>query len=147
PIRDSHPYRQPRLILPMARLRRPSVRRRADGSLRRGAARHHAGPIAVVVGCAGTFDIILPVPRLPTASTPLVSVPCSAPAKRRALFGGCAFNIAVTASVLGTGTAVISPVGRDFDPSGYREHLVRHRVDVSGLIKLPLATSSCAFLI
>jgi nucleoside kinase len=100
-----------------------------------------------VVGSAGTFDYILPVPELPTKASPLVSTPMSPRGVQERYFGGCAFNIAVAAAAVGARTGVVSPVGNDFERAGYREHLRCLGVDVSGIVRLRNTPSSCAFLI
>lgn len=100
-----------------------------------------------VVGCAGAFDYILPVPELPTEVSPLVSTPSIPLEIQNRYFGGCVFNIAVAAATAGARAGVVSPVGNDFERAGYHRHLRAFGIDVSGVVRLRNTPSSCAFLI
>lgn len=101
----------------------------------------------VVVGCAGTFDHILNLENLPTKTSPNVkhgSVPKDV---HRLYFGGCSFNIAVTARTLGLRVAVINPVGHDFIQRGYKEYLEGHKISTEGLILLEETPSGHCYIL
>lgn len=56
-------------------------------------------------------------------------------------FGGTAGNIAYTLKLLGVEPRIIAPAGNDFEP--YKKFLLRHGIDVSGiLIRKDVPTSS-----
>ena len=52
-------------------------------------------------------------------------------------YGGRAPNVAAMAAKLGLNTGIVSPVGGDFAPSGYEDHLRQLGVDLRGVITLP----------
>ena len=56
-------------------------------------------------------------------------------------FGGCAANIAYSLALLGHAPAPLAAVGADFD-AGYRRHLERAGVDLTGLMVVPGARHS-----
>lgn len=56
-------------------------------------------------------------------------------------FGGCAGNVAVTASMLGVNTSIFSAVGNDFKQSDYLKHLQKNNVDTSSLCYSQVSTA------
>lgn len=83
-----------------------------------------------------TLDIVCEVDRIPKLDeTGLVL-------RQNTCFGGRAGNIAITGARLGLDVAIASIVGSDFIESGYKDHLLRHRVNISK-VKI-LETKECA---
>ncbi len=85
-----------------------------------------------VLACGGlTLDSIYRVSRIPP-------VHFEAEVHAASLtFGGRAPNVAYMGAKLGLRTGVISPVGGDFESSGYKAHLRKAGVDLLGVVKVP----------
>lgn len=82
-----------------------------------------------------TLDVIHEVDRIPKLDeTGLVL-------RRNIFFGGRAGNIAVIGAKLGLDVAIASIVGGDFVESGYRDYLLRHKVNIDR-VKI-LKTKKC----
>jgi len=83
-----------------------------------------------------TLDIVYEVDRIPELDeTGLVL-------HQNTYFGGRAGNIAIMGARLGLDVAIASIVGGDFVESGYKDHLLRHRVNI-GKVKI-LEKKECA---
>ena len=83
-----------------------------------------------------TLDLVYEVDRIPKLDeTGLVL-------RQNVYFGGRAGNIAVIGSKLGLDVAIASTVGYDFLESGYKNHLIRHTVNIDR-VKV-IQTEECA---
>jgi len=100
---------------------------------------------AVVIGTSGTFDHIIRVDQLPEPASPKARMlPSGLPGPA---FGGCGFNIAVALARLGESASIVSPIGDDFENSGYPAHLAAAGVDTSSLVAMPCHRSSLCYMI
>jgi nucleoside kinase len=61
-------------------------------------------------------------------------------------FGDCSINVAYVAATLGITTGLATIVGHDFDAYGYRAHLERAGIDLSGLTVKPHLPSGHNYL-
>lgn len=87
-----------------------------------------------IIGSIGTFDYIIQSNELPSLEKPYISSTLYSTVSH-GYYGGCAFNSGVAAAKLGLKTALICPIGNDFEESGYMCYLKEHSIDTSGLIK------------
>ncbi len=85
-----------------------------------------------ILACGGlTLDSIYRVSRIPPAHF-------EAEVQAASLtYGGRAPNVAYMGARLGLRTGVISPVGADFESSGYKTHLRKVGVDLSAVVRVP----------
>lgn len=91
-------------------------------------------PIDVVaVGSWTNFDHLFRVDRLPQPGD-TVQIVGPSESIEQVYKGGCAPNNAVAAAKLGSSTALISVVGRDFRDLGYQAYLEELGVDLQGVI-------------
>lgn len=88
------------------------------------------------VGAWAPFDHIFQISAYPSEGE-TIPLDMDLAAAGTTYFGDCSINVAYVAAVLGTDTALVSIVGRDFDGSGYREHLEKTGINLEGLTILP----------
>lgn len=94
-----------------------------------------------VICCGGlTIDTIFHVDRLPKTYFE------GEIQKYGIFFGGRAPNVAYSLSRLGVSSGIISPVGDDFESSGYMTHLDDANVDLRGVVQVPQETTTRIFL-
>lgn len=86
----------------------------------------------VSVGAWTSFDRIVLLTEEFTDGATVAATP--SPSPDDVYFGDCSINVAAVARSLGATVGLASVVGEDFDSNGYRAHLDRLGIDLSGVV-------------